>query len=149
MLYSRSWQYAVRILLHLAQLEPGERQSARTIAGDIGIPAPYASKILSTLANARLVRSQRGPRGGVMIARPAREILLQDVVAAVGEESAMSECVLGFSACSDVTPCPVHVVWAQMRQDLRSRLLSRTLEDFRESTASTPAVKPPGRPRRR
>jgi len=140
MLYSRSWQYAVRILLHLAQLEPGERRSASTIAETIGIPAPYASKIVSTLANAGLVRSQRGPRGGVMIARPAREILIEDIVHALGEDAAMTECILGFSECSDGTPCAIHGVWGQMRQELSSSLLNRTLEEFR-ATAALPGTR--------
>ena len=69
MLFSRNWQYAVRILVHLSHLEPGEQESAKTIAERVGIPGPYAGKILTALSSARLVRSKRGPGGGVMLAK--------------------------------------------------------------------------------
>lgn len=144
MLYPRSWQYAMRILLQLARMAPGEQRSARTIAGEIGVPSAYTAKIVSTLAAARLVRSRRGPRGGLMLARPAREISLHDVVQAVGSQGSIGECILGFRECSDLVPCPVHSTWATMREQLRDKLLDRSLEDF-AGLVSDPSAKRPAR----
>lgn len=130
MLYSRTWQYSLRILLHLARLAPGEQASARDVARITGIPGPFAGKVLSALAAAGLVRSRRGPHGGVMLARRASSISLLDVASALGEDAAISECILGFRACSDVTPCPIHPAWKRMREDLRESLLDRNLAEF-------------------
>ena len=85
-------------------LEPGEQRSAREVARQAGIPEAYASKLLGSLTGARLVRSQRGPGGGVMLARPASRIALIDVAAAVGEEGRLAACILGFPECSSDAP---------------------------------------------
>ena len=112
---------------------------------------PFAGKVLSALAAAGLVRSRRGPHGGVMLARRASSISLLDVASALGEDAAISECILGFHACSDVTPCPIHPAWKRMREDLRESLLDRNLAEFAQIPiqALPPGRAGPGRARGR
>jgi Rrf2 family protein len=144
MMYTRYWQYGMRILLGLAALEPDTRISAAEIARRTGVPAAFASKILGRLTQARLVTSRRGPGGGVALARAASAIRVRDLVHAVGEEGALAGCILGFSECSDTTPCPVHDIWKEMRANLKNVLLDRSIEDFARLQKG-----PPGGKRRR
>ena len=127
MLFSRAWQNGVRILVHLARLEPGEHARAAGIAEALDIPAPFTGKLLTALANGRLIRSKRGPGGGVMLARPARDITLSDVAATFGESGAMDGCVLGLPSCSDRDPCAVHQVWGPLRDAIQRDLLARSI----------------------
>jgi Rrf2 family protein len=145
-IYNRYWQYGMRILIALGAVAPGERVSAATVARKTGVPAAFASKILSRLAAAGLVTGRRGPRGGVALARPASAIRIREVVSAVGEDETLSGCVLGLKQCSDRTPCPVHAIWAGMKANLQTALLDRSLADFAE--IEPPASRPAG-PRRR
>lgn len=121
----------MRILLRLSQMEPGELTSADQVARMADVPAPYASKLLSQLAAAGLVRARRGPRGGVMLGRSPREISLMDVMDAVGEAETVRACFLGFQDCNESVQCPMHSVWKGVRATLADALLDRTLADFR------------------
>jgi Rrf2 family iron-sulfur cluster assembly transcriptional regulator len=75
--------YAARALLSLA-LHGSERPtSVKEIAERTGLPQPYLEQILLAVKGAGLVRSKRGVGGGYVLARPAEEITLADILAAV------------------------------------------------------------------
>jgi Rrf2 family protein len=75
--------YAVRAALELAVAPPGESVKAERIAEAQAIPRKFLDTILQTLRQAGLVESRRGPDGGHMLARPAGEITIADVIRAV------------------------------------------------------------------
>src|SRR5438309_4261159 len=76
--------YASRALLSLAlHSEGGGPTSVRDIADRTGLPQPYLEQILLALKGAGLVRSKRGVGGGYVLARPADEITLGQIVSAV------------------------------------------------------------------
>jgi Rrf2 family protein len=144
-MFNRTCQHAMRLLLHLSTLRPGERSSAAKAAKATGIPSSHASKIVSRLSQEGLVAARRGPRGGIMLGRAAAEISLMDVVQALGEKGIVAECFLGLPECGDAVACPVHAVWKDVKHRMGSALLTRTLEDF----ASISLVPPRARAGRR
>jgi Rrf2 family protein len=75
---SRSAAYAVNALAHLAAA--GGRVPSHEAAAACGIPERFALKVLRRLVCARLVRSQKGPHGGVRLARPLSSVTLLEVV---------------------------------------------------------------------
>jgi len=56
---------------------------AGEIAETYGLPTAYAAKVMSQLARSRILRSDRGPRGGFQLARDAGETDLLQVIEAV------------------------------------------------------------------
>ena len=95
--------------------EIGERQ---------GIPARYLEQIFQKLRRAGLVRSKRGPGGGYLLAAPAEDISLADVVLAVqGVLLTMTE---GAEAPGE-SPS---FVWDEIREGLRATLEGRSLADL-------------------
>jgi Rrf2 family protein len=82
-LYRRSAQLAVEVVLFLALEPEGTSRRVRDLATELGVPATYLAKIVQALTRLGLLRALRGPRGGVQLARPAREIRLRDVLSAV------------------------------------------------------------------
>ena len=56
---------------------------SRDIASRQGIPEPYLNQLLTMLRKAGLINSRRGPGGGHVLARPAREIRLDELVQAL------------------------------------------------------------------
>jgi Rrf2 family protein len=79
---SRAAEYALRTVVCLAE-GGGRPETARTLSEATGIPESYQMKVLQALRRAGLVRSRRGQGGGFVVARPAREISIQEVIAAV------------------------------------------------------------------
>lgn len=76
--------YAARAVLGLAQrAHTGAPVRVETLAQAFRIPANYLVQILLELKSQNLVRSQRGKEGGYLLARPAAEITLGDVVRSV------------------------------------------------------------------
>ncbi len=133
MVYSRSTQYAIRAMAHLAAHKGDEFVRTQDIARSTGIPLPFLSKITQALARHGLVDSMRGRGGGIHLMRSPREITLEDIVLAVDGTEIGETCVLGLPRCSDDAPCPVHEVWKGLRAQMRRSLHERTLADLARS----------------
>jgi Rrf2 family protein len=110
-LLSKTDQYALRAVLCLAQQPEGSRLGAGYIADRLGLPANYLSKILHSLARAGVLVSERGPRGGFGLARPAEELSLAEVIEPFNSLVQRRSCLLGREECSEESPCRLHSRW--------------------------------------
>lgn len=73
--------YAARAVLELArQAHTGTPVRVEALAAEQGIPANYLVQLLIELKSQRIVRSQRGKDGGYLLAKPAAEITLGDII---------------------------------------------------------------------
>lgn len=88
MLRKKTATYALLALYEIAQQQRDAVSPAGVRAGDIALkhklPKAYAAKILSQMANAGVLHSERGPRGGFKLNRTVEEISLYDVFDSVG-----------------------------------------------------------------
>jgi Rrf2 family protein len=142
-LYSRSSQYAIRALSHLATQPPRTYVPVRTVARQAQVPMPFLAKIMQQLARRRLISSQKGPNGGVALSRPAADITLESVIVAIDGLEMTRACILGLTRCDENVPCAIHDVWKGLRASLCETLHERTLADV------AAAMKPRGRTSRR
>ncbi len=92
--------YAVVLMTAAARFPAGERLSATALADETGVPLPTTQKLMGQLAATGLLRSHRGAGGGFVLARPACDISLADIVEAVEGPIAMTMCS-GSDAASD------------------------------------------------
>src|SRR5579875_3793770 len=95
MIYSRSYEYAVRACVHLARVPVGKCAMVKDIARDEGIPSHFLAKILQSLARQGLLRSMKGPSGGFCLDVPARRLKLLDIVQAVEGLEEYHRCIAG------------------------------------------------------
>ena len=124
--------YAARALLSLAlHEETSGPTSVRDIAERTGLPQPYLEQILLALKGAELVRSKRGVGGGYVLARPAAEITLGEIVSAVDGPIAVGDFGRPHEdgACDHEGQCVLLDVWADVGDHMRSYLDSYTLAD--------------------
>jgi Rrf2 family protein len=122
---SKTGLHAVRALVALAKLPPGQYAGAGRVAQDIGAPQNYLGKLLKTLAEEGLLESQKGLGGGFRLAREPRAISLLDVVEPIEHVSRWSGCLLGRPECSERDPCALHDRWKSVREAYL-RMLQRT-----------------------
>lgn len=123
-------EYALLALLELsAQYASGEPMQIRQIASQQNIPDRYLEQLLATLRRSGLVRSQRGARGGYLLARDPWKITLYDIVS----------CIEGFETqvATDKKPetaesLVISDVWKEVRQAAESVLQKCTLQDLLE-----------------
>lgn len=121
--------YAITAMGHIAAAG-GKPVLIKEISEAAGIPAPYLGKIINTLAKQGLVATQRGVGGGVTLARPAIEITLHSVCAALNDPAVHSTCMLGTAECSDARACPAHKFWTVHRAKLHSFLSATNVADI-------------------
>lgn len=125
--------YACRALLSLA-LHDGDGHipvptSVRDIAERTGLPQPYLEQILLSLKGAGLVRSKRGVGGGYVLARPASEIRLSEIVSAVDGPISLGDFGEPHQdgACDHEGQCVLLAIWKQAGEHMRHHLEGHTL----------------------
>lgn len=128
MMISKTALHALKALVALGE-RPGEFQGAASVAARIDAPQNYLGKLLQTLAQSGLVRSQKGMGGGFQLARKPEEITLYDVVEPIDHVSRWEGCFMGKESCSSDSPCAMHDEWVEVR-DVYLRMLNKsTLAD--------------------
>ncbi|MBW1777479.1 MAG: Rrf2 family transcriptional regulator [Deltaproteobacteria bacterium] len=106
---SQTGIYALRAMGYLANQETGEPILTQVISEKTGIPKNFLSKILNRLVQGGLVQSVRGRGGGFVLARPANEIYLKDVVGLFMKMDDFKNCFLGVDTCNG--KCGLHEKW--------------------------------------
>ena len=77
---SSKGRYAVRALFDIAFYNDGQPTQVKDIAERQAIPQRFLEQIFQDLKRSGIVGSKRGPQGGYLLARPASEIPLGEVV---------------------------------------------------------------------
>lgn len=137
MVLSKACTYGVLASLFVAkQSENGRYVSIREMSDELNISFHFLTKILQKLTAEGILQSHKGPKGGVLLGRPADMITVLDVVVAIDGEKVFNECVLGLPGCGSERPCPLHNNWVTVREDLREMFSAKTLaatsDDIRE-----------------
>lgn len=130
MVYRRSAQVAIEVVLLLASEEEGASRRVRDLAAVLGVPATYVAKIVQALTRVGLLYALRGPRGGVQLARSPDEVHLWDVLSAVEPVGEFERCFLRLDRCDDLHPCPVHDDWAPIRSQILGMLQKRSVREI-------------------
>src|SRR5258707_1370415 len=89
-LLSRKVDYALLILSYLHHRPQGG--CARQIAERFNMKRAFAANVLKLLCRQGLVRSQRGIKGGYVLARPAEQIAFCELLDLGGEPFHHAEC---------------------------------------------------------
>lgn len=88
---SSKGRYAVRALFDIAFYNDGQPTQVRDIAERQNIPQRFLEQIFQDLKRSGIVGSKRGPQGGYLLARPAKEIPLGEVVRIIEGPVALGE----------------------------------------------------------
>jgi FeS assembly SUF system regulator len=109
---SKLTDYGIVVMAHLAR-QPERSHTAAEIAAALPLGAPTVSKLLKLLARGGLLVSQRGAKGGYVLARRAEEISVAQVISALEGPIALTECVLP-GACRQAESCGVRGNWMKL-----------------------------------
>jgi Rrf2 family protein len=120
--------YAVRAAVELAAAGDGPVSTER-IAEAQRIPANFLENILVDLRRAGVVESRRGAAGGYLLARPATEISIADVIRAVEGPLANVRGISPDALEYAGSAARLRDVWVALRASVRSVLEQVTLAD--------------------
>ena len=119
---TRQADYALRAMLFLAKMDPTKRAATSQIAEMQHIPPSFLAKIISQLSIAGLIHTSRGARGGVLLARPAEQISVLEVVEAIDGPMELNECTSGAGGCPFGENCPLRPIWCDTQRELIEKL---------------------------
>jgi len=137
MLYGHAAEIAIRAALYLAGRPPGELSPVHEVARATKLPSPYLSKVIQRLAQAGLVRTFRGPGGGIELGKSPEVITLWSLVCATDGPADVNRCALGIGNCSPSNPCPLHGRWVPLREEFQKLLEGTTLATLLRELAET------------
>ncbi len=128
MFLNNETDYAIRIVSCLAGRE--ERLDAAMIAEQTGVTPRFTLKILHRLVQGGIVRSFKGNKGGYLLARPAKEITLLQVVEQIYGPLTLSRCHSDGS-CGCTHPngfCDFKDVFSDVTDYMRQKLSEVTFD---------------------
>jgi Rrf2 family transcriptional regulator, iron-sulfur cluster assembly transcription factor len=129
-------RYGLRAMTDLAMRDDGAPVMMRSIAANEDLSKRYLDNIFATLRQEGLVRSIRGAAGGYRLARPADQIHVDEIVAALEGEILLVHCDHEFDGCDKQGRCATSEIWQQASDALRSTFSAVSLADLAERQAS-------------
>ena len=141
MLYSKTAKYAVLALAEVARSGSEDPVPTKHIAEAASIPYPLLAKVVGRLRIARIIRATRGKAGGVVLARPADEVTILDVVIALDGPGIVSKCPLYLEPCDCEDPCSFHHLWKPAHDAVLAFLRTTTIQAVADACAR-PSTRP-------
>lgn len=128
-------EYAILALLEMAtHYESGEPMQIRQIAAQQNIPDRYLEQLLATLRRGGILKSQRGSKGGYLLARePFKINLLQVLECLEGSDVRISEEEGNRKTLDSFV---IDEIWQEACQAANSVLQKYTLKDLCEKRDS-------------
>lgn len=129
-------QYAVRAMVNLNLHSEGSPVSLRDISLRESISLTYLEQLFVKLRRGQIVKSVRGPGGGYLLARPAMEIQVDEIIDSVEESLVPVACMDQKHGCVCDDHCVTHNVWHGLGEKIRDFLASITLEELTQEARS-------------
>ncbi len=125
-------QYGTRALLELALHQEDGPVPLKDIAQRQQIPLQYLEHLITPLKAGGIVRSTRGARGGVSLAKPPKQVKLSEVIQLLEGSIAPVECINDPKYCSRSDFCVTRDIWGELGKAMNGVLESITLQDLVE-----------------
>lgn len=127
-------EYGLLAMIDLACQPAGEPVSARALAERRNIPQPYLEQLFALLRKAGIIEARRGAYGGFVLARPAEQINVLDIVEALEGSLSSGICEAeSEQGCTNSTCCVAAPVWTAATGALKDVFSSMILSDLAET----------------
>ncbi|GCE50911.1 BadM/Rrf2 family transcriptional regulator [Thermosporothrix hazakensis] len=144
---SEGVEWGIHCTISLAGLPEGATLPTKALAENYGLSETYLAKHLQALANAKILESVPGPKGGYRLARPAEQITLLDIVEAIEGRERVFRCTeirqrvpVQLPDSLYRMPCEVHVAMLRAdrawREALRSQTVAEIIANYKQRVAA-------------
>ena len=130
MLLSKSCIYGIRATLYVASQKDRKFIPIKEISERLEISFHFLTKILQTLTQNDIMKSYRGPNGGVSLAKPADNITLLEIIHVLDNENFLKDCIIGLPGCGEMKPCPFHDDWIIEKKRIEDTFFNIKLSDL-------------------
>jgi Rrf2 family protein len=120
---------AIHAMVYLALLNDSELASTKQIADAYGVSEAHLSKVIQRLAHSGLVKTYRGPKGGISLAKSAEKITLLNVYESMEGSFSNTACLLGTKKCGSAG-CILGDLLQSVNKQVKTRLSETKLSDL-------------------
>lgn len=135
---STKGRYGLRAMIDLAIHGKEEAVSIASIAARQKISESYLEQLIPKLRKAGMISSVRGAGGGYMLAKPASEISVGDILRALEGSLDPVDCagLPGASGCTSSGGCVTKYVWQKINESINQTVDGMNLEELIRETES-------------
>ncbi|MCC7231029.1 MAG: Rrf2 family transcriptional regulator [Fimbriimonadaceae bacterium] len=134
MKFSAQEEYGLRCLLQIARSGPVGSMTIPEISRVEGLSQTHVAKLLMILRKDGIITSTRGQAGGYALARPANEIAIGAVLAALGgrlyDDEFCTKHAGQLSICKHGVDCSVRSLWQVIQEAVDHVLNGLSLADM-------------------
>jgi Rrf2 family protein len=127
-------EYGLRLLIRLAACKDPNGMSIPQLSEAEGITGTYVAKLTRILRLKGFIKSKPGNKGGYELARPAKEIVLNDALKALGGPMFSNNFCGSHSGtmklCTNSVDCSARSLWQMIQYTLDQLLDKVTLHDL-------------------
>ncbi|MFA6291464.1 MAG: Rrf2 family transcriptional regulator [Victivallales bacterium] len=128
---TREADYALRVILCLAELPKGKTLSTAALAERMFIPYRFLRRIVRRLCATGIVGSVRGKDGGIHLLKKAANISVHDILTVFDPRSLMlNRCYEEENSCPRKGKCAVHLTLAPVQKLLNDKLKSISFSEM-------------------
>ena len=125
---STKGRYGLRAVVDLAVNSADEAVSIASIAARQELSESYLEQLIARLRKAGIVNSIRGWGGGYVLARPAEDITVGQILRALEGELSVVECPDN-QGCDKYDTCVTKYVWKRINDRINNVVDTMTLEE--------------------
>ncbi|MDQ3015219.1 MAG: Rrf2 family transcriptional regulator [Bacteroidota bacterium] len=130
-------EYGLRILLQIARAKSEEGLNLPQISELENISQAYAAKITRLLRMSGFIKSIRGHKGGYVLAKPASQIKINEVLRAMGgaiyDEKFCGQHAGTLSLCTNSVDCSLRSLWTILQLNVDRLLDQISIQDLMKS----------------
>ena len=131
MMISTKGRYALSTLIDIAKNQDENAPvSIKEMAERQGISLKYLEQIISLMVKGKLLKSVRGAKGGYLLSRDAKEILVGEILDAAEGTLAPVDCVRDGANCEKSASCPTFPLYKEIEDAINSVVNRYTLWDL-------------------
>jgi Rrf2 family transcriptional regulator, iron-sulfur cluster assembly transcription factor len=131
---SKQDDHGIRILLRIARSGEQEGLSLPTLVKTECLTQPHVAKITRELRLANLIKSNRGQKGGYVLAKSPAQITIKEIITALSgdlfEEGFFDSHPDSLRFCTNSVDCSVKSLWRVVKISIDKVLTEITLEDL-------------------
>jgi len=135
-------RYGTRALIDIAINASEKPVQLKDVARRQEISTLYLEHLITPLISAGFVRTARGAKGGVWLAKAPEDIRLSEIVPLLEGSMAPVECVDDPTFCPRHDSCVTIEVWRELKAAINKVLDGKTLADLVESQKKKIAEQP-------
>jgi Rrf2 family protein len=134
-------RYGTRALLDLALHHANEPVALKDVAERQQISLSYLEHLIKPLIDSGIVRSIKGPKGGIALTKEPGKIKLSEIIQSLEGSTAPTECVDNPKLCDRSGQCVTRDVWEEVKNAMNGVLESITLQNLVERQQSKKSSK--------